>query len=142
MLRCLLPVAILLSLCFDISSQSNEDQIRSLLSAQSDAWNRGDIDQFMDGYIRSDDLHFLGKKGLTAGWTAIRDNYKRAYPDTTAMGKLRFELHEITRRSDDVYTVIGRYFLNRRTLSDLDGYFLLVALRTENGWKIAADSTH
>jgi ketosteroid isomerase-like protein len=142
MLRYLLSTILLLCLGSQLSAQSNEDHIRSLLSAQSEAWNRGDIDQFMDGYIRSDDLHFLGENGLTAGWTATRNNYQKVYPDTATMGKLRFELHEITRRTDDVYTVIGRYFLKRRTLSDLDGYFLLVALRTEDGWKIAADSTH
>lgn len=142
MLRYMLSIALMLGLGSQLTAQSSEDQIRSLLGAQVEAWNRGDIEQFMEGYIRSDELHFLGERGLTAGWTATLDNYKRAYPDTTAMGKLRFELYEITKRTNDVYTIVGRYFLTRRTQSDLDGYFLLVALRTEDGWKIAADSTH
>jgi len=142
MFRHILSIILLLVLGSQLSAQSSEDQIRTLLGAQAKAWNSGDIDLFMDGYIRSDELHFLGDRGLTAGWTATRDNYKKAYPDTASMGKLRFELHEITRRTNDVYTVVGRYFLTRRTQSDLDGYFLLVALHTEDGWKIAADSTH
>ena len=138
-MRCIL---ILLIVCVSLSAQDSAAEIRALLEGQSAAWNRGDIEDFMDGYLRSSDLHFLGEQGLTSGWHATLQRYQSTYPDTATMGKLRFELRELTQRTDDVYTVVGRYFLERQTLEALNGYFLLVVLRTADGWKIAADSTH
>src|SRR5438093_8694411 len=37
-------------------------QIRSILSAQQNAWNRGDIDGFMNGYARSRSTIFVSEE--------------------------------------------------------------------------------
>jgi ketosteroid isomerase-like protein len=140
-LRSIFTIAALFA-CLVMSGQSDSTEISQLLYSQSEAWNRGDIEGFMEGYTNDSELHFLGAGGLTKGWRETLERYKRVYPDASAMGKLRFELHEITRRTEDVYTVVGQYFLDRATLEDLNGYFLLVVVRTTDGWRVAADSTH
>ena len=123
-------------------AQSAELEIKALLKTQAEAWNRGDIEGFMQGYHKTKDLHFLGSAGLTAGWDETLERYEMRYPNRQAMGELRFELHEVTRRTDDVYTVVGQFFLKRQDLEDLDGYFLLVVQRIDEQWKVVADSTH
>ena len=123
-------------------SQSAEDEIAAVLHAQAEAWSAGDIDKFMEGYIPNETLHFLGAKGLTSGWQATLDRYKKSYPSTEAMGKLTFDLQEITKRTKKVYTVIGKFHLERETMDELSGYFLLVAQKIKGEWKIVADSTH
>ena len=42
--------------------------IMNVMSLQEKAWNNGDIDSFMDGYVKSDELVFSGKNGPVYGW--------------------------------------------------------------------------
>src|SRR5881409_4396088 len=58
-------------------------QIRSVLSAQQDAWNRGDIDRFMNGYARSSSIVFVSDDTITRGWQTVRDRYRRKYSNRT-----------------------------------------------------------
>ncbi|MGH8099870.1 MAG: YybH family protein, partial [Chthoniobacterales bacterium] len=52
------------------------DEIRAVLRAQQEAWNRGDIDAFMNGYWRSDLTQFVSGDEVTRGWQTVRDRYK------------------------------------------------------------------
>ncbi|MDX1477281.1 MAG: DUF4440 domain-containing protein [Saprospiraceae bacterium] len=123
-------------------TSSPESAIRQILSEQAAAWNKGDMAGFMQHYWKSDDLQFLGASGLTKGWQATLDRYKKAYPDVQSMGKLTFDLHEINRRSETVYSVIGQYHLSREGLENLSGHFLLIVQSIAGKWLIVADSTH
>ena len=76
------------SLC--MAQTDDEKAIRELLSKQTTAWNQGNIEGFMKGYWENDSLMFIGKSGVTWGWKKTLDNYKRNYPDKTAMGQLFF----------------------------------------------------
>ena len=102
------------------------------------AWNNGQIETFMDGYIRSDSLMFIGKSGITYGWKKTLNNYQMHYPDTTAMGKLDFSILEVKRLSDLYYFVIGNWHL-KRTIGDLNGTFTLLFKKVKNRWLIIAD---
>jgi len=107
---------ILLSLSFFCSltvfSQSNDEApIRKVLNDQVAAWNQGNIEGFMQGYLKSDSLMFIGAKGIKWGWQTTLDNYKKGYPDTTAMGKLSFNLLVVKKLSPEYYFVVGRWDL-------------------------------
>lgn len=135
--------AYLLFLCLFISAlveaQSNDETaIRQLLDKQTGAWNRGDIDRFMEGYWENDSLMFIGKSGVTYGWTNTLNNYKRGYPDTAAMGKLRFELLTVKRLSDEYYFVVGKWFL-QRSIGDVGGHYNLLFRKIKGQWVIIAD---
>ncbi len=56
------------------SAPSIEKQISAILSAQSSAWNRGDIDAFMDHYWKSDRMSFNSGGKTTRGWAATKAN--------------------------------------------------------------------
>ena len=122
--------------------QTEINDVRQLLNDQSEAWNNGDIEAFMEGYTKTDDLHFLGSSGLTKGWDATLARYQKGYPDRQTMGQLTFDLKEITLRTDEVCTVIGRYHLERSEMDDASGNFLIVLQKIDGNWKIVADSTH
>ena len=123
-------------------SQTPELEIRDLLSEQATAWNKGDIPAFMEGYHKSADLHFLGKSGLTEGWSETLERYERGYPDQSHMGQLSFDIKRVTGRTDDIYTVIGKFTLKRTEMEDASGFFLLVVQKFDDQWKVVADSTH
>ena len=88
-------------------------QIRPVLRAQQDAWNRGDIDGFMNGYARSKSTIFISEGTLKRGWETVRDRYQKKYFDRAKMGMLTFSDIEIMPLSPDSAVVIGRWKLQR-----------------------------
>ena len=48
-----------------------------ILYKQQTAWNSGDIDTFMEGYLKSENLIFSGSNGPIHGWEATRNRYKK-----------------------------------------------------------------
>ncbi|MBD1395993.1 DUF4440 domain-containing protein [Pontibacter sp. JH31] len=115
-------------------------EIRAVLEAQSACWSQGNLDCFMQDYWKSDSLLFVGKSGLTYGWQPTLDNYRKSYPDPSAMGKLSFDLKEMRPLSSETMLVVGKWHLQRDTkLGDLQGHFSIILKRFPEGWKIIAD---
>src|SRR5260370_12026546 len=70
--------------------KTDRDAISAVLSAQQTAWNRGDVDAFLQGYWRSPELTFSGREGIARGWDDVLARYKKNYPNKAAMGRLDF----------------------------------------------------
>lgn len=115
------------------SQSKNELAIRGILDQQTIAWNRGNIDDFMNGYWKNDSLTFIGKSGITYGWVNTLNNYKKRYPDTAAMGKLDFNTIMVKRLSSKYYQVLGIWHL-QRGLGDLGGYYTLLFKKIKRHW--------
>jgi ketosteroid isomerase-like protein len=120
------------------AQHTGEKAIRTLLAGQTAAWNRGDITSFMNGYWENDSLMFIGKSGVTYGWTNTLNNYKKGYPDTAAMGQLAFTLIQVKKLSKEYYHVTGKWFL-KRTAGDLGGHYTLLFRKIKGQWVIIAD---
>lgn len=138
-------VAVLLSLSIGTQvnatkQRSGEAQIRAVLDMQSAAWNRGDIDAFMTGYWKSEETEFVGASGITRGWQAVLDRYRRNYPDANAMGRLTFSNLEIYVVCQDSAFVIGEFKLEREKDKPI-GVFTLNFRKFTEGWRIVADHT-
>lgn len=124
---------------FSLSSQSIDEQaIRAVMASQQECWNEGDLECFMDGYWKSDKLVFIGKSGVTYGWQQTLDNYKKGYPDRAAMGKLTFELLQLDPISEDFWSVIGKWSLEREN-DNPNGHFSLIFRRLGDEWVIISD---
>ena len=123
-----------------MSSDKAESEIRQVMRMQEKAWSAGDIDAFMEGYWKSEELSFVGKSGITKGWTTTKNNYKRGYPDKDAMGKLTFDILEMNRISGDAYHMVGRYTLVRAT-DKPTGIFTLIWKYIDGKWLIVSDHT-
>jgi ketosteroid isomerase-like protein len=131
--------ALLLLVCGSLAAQSKDElAIRKLLDTQTDAWNRGDVEGFMKGYWENDSLMFIGKSGVTFGYTNTLNNYKKGYPDTAAMGKLQFTLIQVKKLSREYYHITGRWFL-KRSIGDIGGHYTLLFRKIKGSWVIVAD---
>lgn len=108
------------------------------MQTQEDAWNRGDLEAFMDAYWHSDSLQFIGSRGLTYGWQQTLDNYKKGYPDRDAMGALKFTVLSIQQLSPKSAFVIGKWHLARKA-GDLSGHYTLLWKKIKGKWVIVAD---
>ncbi len=113
-------------------------EIRRLLATQTEAWNRGDLEGFMQTYWKSDSLMFIGKNGVKWGWQETLSNYKKSYPDTTAMGLLSFDILQVKKLSAEYYYVVGKWML-KRTAGDLSGHYDLLLKKIKGRWVIVAD---
>lgn len=116
----------------------DEREVRGLLTEQAKAWNRGDVEGYMQTYWKSDSLLFIGKSGVHRGWEETLANYKKGYPDTAAMGRLSFELIEVRRLSPEYFYVVGKWMLDR-SIGNLSGHFDLLIRRIRGHWKIVSD---
>lgn len=114
--------------------------VRAVLDAQVAAWNRGDIDGYMDGYARSDETLFISGDSITRGWQTVRERYKKGYDTPAKMGQLTFSDLEIKLVSKDAAVAQGRWQL-RREKDTPHGRFTLIFRRTKDGWRIVHDHT-
>jgi uncharacterized protein (TIGR02246 family) len=114
--------------------------IRAVIQSQQDAWNRGDIDGFMNGYARSDKTVFVSGDEITRGWQTVRDRYKAKYSDREKMGTLNFSDLEITELGPDAAVALGRWEL-KRAKDNPHGRFTLIFRQTPAGWRIVHDHT-
>ena len=115
------------------------DSVKGILKAQVEAWNRGDLEGFMKGYLPSEKLMFIGSRGLTYGWKQTLANYKKSYPDLATMGKLTFTILEMKPLGDSHMLVIGKWHLARDQKEDAEGHFSLTWQKIDGHWFIIAD---
>lgn len=120
------------------AQSADEKAIRDMLGKQNEAWNRGDLDGFMNGYWNNDSLMFVGKSGVTYGYKNTFDNYKKGYGNAEQMGKLTFTFIRFTRVSPEYYFVVGKWELARKD-GDLNGHFNLLIRKIKKEWVIVAD---
>jgi ketosteroid isomerase-like protein len=114
--------------------------ILTLLNDQTAAWNRGDIEGFMNGYWNSDQTELVSGEGVARGWQALLHRYRHAYPDRKAMGHLSFSNLEIHVECATGGYAIGEYHLQRDS-DNPSGVFTLNFRKFLEGWRIVVDHT-
>jgi ketosteroid isomerase-like protein len=122
------------------SQSPDETAIKKAMTDQVNAWNLGNIDNFMKGYWQSDSLTFIGKAGVTYGYTNTLNNYKKNYDSPAKMGKLFFSDLVLKRLSADYYFITGKWFL-KRDAGDIGGYYTLLFHKIKGQWLIVVDHT-
>jgi ketosteroid isomerase-like protein len=115
-------------------------EIQSVLREQQEAWNRGDIDGFMNGYARSPSTVFVSEDEVRRGWETVRERYRQKYSDHSKMGTLTFSDIEIMPLLADAAIVLGRWRLKRAN-DEPHGRFTLIFKRLPEGWRIVHDHT-
>jgi ketosteroid isomerase-like protein len=122
------------------SESQTVSEIRKVVQSQQEAWNRGDIDAFMNGYARSKDTTFTSEDKITRGWQTVRDRYHKKYSDRAKMGTLTFSDLEIMPLGNDSALVLGKWRLKRKD-DQPHGRFTLIFHLTNDGWRIVHDHT-
>jgi uncharacterized protein (TIGR02246 family) len=124
------------------AQQAGAAVIQQVLREQADAWNRGDVEAFMQAYKDAPDTTFIGKS-IQRGYVPILDRYKKAYPNKDAMGKLDFSEIEVRNLGPEYAVTTGRFHLARNAAGggDASGIFSLIWEKTPHGWKIILDHT-
>ena len=112
-------------------------ELIQVVQKQSEAWNRGDLKEFMSPYWNDERLTFSSSGKTQRGWKATFDNYKKNYPDRATMGKLTFTELETQELGAEAILMLGRWQLDRET--PVGGNFSLVWKRIDGKWLIVHD---
>lgn len=136
-------IATLCSACGGAAAFTDGDRaaVEAVLTTQRDAWNRGDIEAFMDGYEQSPELVFTAGGDIERGWDEAMARYRARYGgNTEGMGALDFEILDVRALGADGAVVLGRWRVSESP-NDGSGVFSVVLVRTDRGWKIVHDHT-
>lgn len=115
--------------------------IQKVLADQVAAWNRGDLEGFMAGYWKSDELSFFSGKDKTLGWKATLERYRKRYQaEGKEMGKLTFSELQIDLLGPDAAYVRGRWKVEMKNEAP-QGLFTVIFKKTPDGWRIVHDHT-
>ncbi|QPH41711.1 YybH family protein [Pedobacter endophyticus] len=138
MKKYLIIAFILVSISTFAQAAKDRQAILNVLEKQREDWNKGDIEAFMQSYVKSDSLLFVGKTGPTYGWQNTLNNYKRSYNGKAGMGVLTFGIKKIDFLNKDVAFVLGSWHLKREK-DEPQGYFTLIFKKLNGEWKIVVD---
>lgn len=116
-------------------------QIRAVLDRQAEAWNRRDLEGFMEGYWNSPDLTFYSGATAVSGWETTINRYRGRYQSEGAeMGRLEFSDLRIELLGPGAAFVRGRWRLEMSS-GEQGGLYTLVFRKLEGGWRIVHDHT-
>ncbi len=116
----------------------DKQALTNALNQSAKDWSIGSLEDYMNAYWKSEELQFIGSNGITYGWETTLANYKKSYPTKEDMGVLNFEILEITFLSKNVYSVVGKYFVNR-SKGKLEGVFSVIFKKIDGQWRIVSD---
>ena len=119
-----------------------EEGIKHMLVSQIEAWNRSQLEGFMQGYWRSADLTFFSGATVTKGWEPTLQRYRQRYKsEGKEMGQLVFQELNIDVLSRRSAVVTGQWQLTMSDGKTPHGLFTLVVKRMPGGRKIVHDHT-
>lgn len=114
------------------------DDITQMLKDQQNAWNRGDLDAYMQGYWKSEQLRFVSNGKFRYGWEETFAAYKKNYPNQETLGQLKFTIKEIKMLSNYAAMVVGSWDLQRQKDAPM-GVFTLLVEKIDDRWVITME---
>ena len=115
------------------------EMIMENFERQTECWNEGSHECYMEAYAKYDSIVTVSRAGLTHGYDAILSDYKKYFPKDK-MGELYFDQLSIRRLSDDYHFTTGRFNLKLPGREDLvQGYFSTVCIRERGKWFLLTD---
>jgi beta-aspartyl-peptidase (threonine type) len=148
-------VVVALGLCFFAAllffrtrpgTEDSEEKARAailnVLASQVAAWNRGDLEAFMNGYWKSDELTFFSGDEVRQGWQETHDRFRKRYQaEGKEMGTLQFDQLRVDLAGPKSAIVRGRWQLTFKDGKPAGGLFTLLFRQESQGWCIVHDHT-
>ncbi len=122
------------------SADSSKRQLQDVLERQRAAWNRGDLDGFMQTYTKSPELTFFSGDTVERGWNATLARYRKKYGSSgTGMGQLSFTESQVQLFGPRAAMVTARWHLLMPNGEKREGLTTVICKHGPGGWKIVHD---
>lgn len=117
---------------------ADEARIRQLLAASTEAFNQGDLAGHLAIYDPG--VTFMTKDGPRPGVAPIEKAFRESYfRDGKAIQQLRFEQLAVRPVGADAALATARWVLSGGDRAEQSGWFTLVLLRGDGGWRAVHD---
>lgn len=124
----------------DSVSATVQQAILAIMDGHEKAWNRGDIQELLDGYWRDDRLRYAFNDEVHHSYANIEASFLKRYPGPATMGKLAFTDVEISVLSDCDALVFGRWTLERDD-TQTTGLLTVHFRKIDGAWLTVSDHT-
>ena len=145
MVRFFLIFCLIFALILSCPAEPVQTEVQSALTRGAEAWNRGDLDTFLKGYVQGPEMTYTASGRVVRGIDELRARYQKAYGTSReTMGSLRFDEIEVWSLGDGYALAMGKWaveFGARSKEAKSGGIFSLVLRKTPEGWLILHDHT-
>jgi len=135
----LLAVTILVTAgCATLPTADDDAAIRAVFEDGAEAWNRGSIDGYLDGYQKTETLRWASGGMVVYGWEGVERAFKMRFDSPEKMGQLSASDLEISSPTRRDAIVFGKW---TQVLEDQTrtGFFTVHMKKTDGVWQIISD---
>ena len=140
-----LTLGLILTNPLSLQAEPLQQEVQVALQAGVEAWNRGDLEAFMKGYVQGAELTYTAGGRVVRGSDALYQRYLGTYGNhKESMGQLRFEDIETWSLGPDNALAMGKWIVDfgQRNKPKAQGIFSLVLRKGPQGqWLILHDHT-
>lgn len=86
-----------------------EKEIYGQMMKMVDAWNRHDLDAYLDGFLRSDDILLVVEGETIRGWDLLSKAFHSGYPNPQEMGTVTVDRMQVQMLAPDLGFVLIWY---------------------------------
>lgn len=123
----------------DAERNEVEAAVRDVFEAGCMAWNRGDLDGYLESYWDSDRTIWISNGFLTRGRNAIEAAYRSRFQTLQQVGNLTITQLEIDVLTTRDATAFGRWSLVMNNDQSSTGFFTVQLKKIEGSWLLVSD---
>lgn len=112
-----------------------EKEVYDEVVKASDAWNRHDLEGYLDAFWRSDDLVVVVEGEVVHGWTLLSKALHGGYPNPSEMGELTLDRVQVQMLAPDLAQVLDWDTITFPKKKEF-GTATIVMKRLPEGWRV------
>ena len=116
------------------AAPDSEKEIYDQMMRMVDAWNRHDLDAYLDGFLRSDDILLVVEGESVRGWDLLSKALHNGYPNPQEMGTLTIDRMQVQMLAPDLGFVLTWYtmvFPKKKVF----GTDTIIVKKVPEGWR-------
>jgi uncharacterized protein (TIGR02246 family) len=111
-----------------------EKEVYDQIVRMVDAWNRHDIDGYLDGFVRTGDVVVVVEGETVRGWDLLSKAYHGGYPNPEEMGTVTLDRMQVQMLAPDLAFVLSWYTIRFPKKSQF-GTDSIVMKKMPEGWR-------
>jgi len=111
-----------------------EKEIYDQMMKMLDAWNRHDLDAYLDGFLHSDDIVLVVEGETIRGWDLLSKAFHSGYPNPEEMGTVIFDRVQVQMLGPDLGFVLIWYSISFPKKKQF-GTDTVIVKKVAEGWR-------
>lgn len=111
-----------------------EKEIYDQMMKMLDAWNRHDLDAYLDGFLHSDDIVLVVDGETIRGWDLLSKAFQSGYPNKDEMGTVFFDRVQVQMLAPDLGFVLVWYSIAFPKKKQF-GTDTIIVKKVAEGWR-------